>query len=405
MCQLRLRQRSAKRQSVTKPVNAIRSNASLSEVDIDFYIAQLQDLKTSLLKLDSEIEMDMMSDSGLTQYNWEQHSDSCESYQDNIGVALTLLKSELKKVNNSNVREHVPTLQNNPVSVSSLPKLKLPQVELPKFDGKPENFEKFSDSLEKLFDKFSLTQFEKYSYLLGQVSGSARQIVESVPMGEMNYDVARKLLSDAFSGKVNQQFSVIEKFVKLKLDSNSKPYGWISECRVLVQQMTRLEISSEVFAQYFVWQSLSDKFKQQFMSITNKSKPDLNDILDNAFDVIDRISEGNEKVEPELLARKLKNESKTVTLATNVESNPYKFISYRNCCWLCQSGNDPQATKHRIHNCKKFPFVDATLTHIRSLGGCVKCGLLNHTVDVCIFNFAKACDNCQGNHASFLCVS
>jgi len=398
---LRQRQRGAKRQSVTKTINTIRGSSALNEANINFYIDKLTELKSDLIKLDGDTESDMIVNTSLSQYDWEQHSESCEAYQDNIGLTLTLLKSELKRLSTATVRESGSEQSGS--NSSSLPKLKLPEVQLPKFDGKPENFEKFMDSIEKLLGKFALTQFEKYHYLLNHVTGPARLIVESVPYGNNNYDVAKQLLSDAFSNKTNQQFSVIESFIKLKLDCDTHPYGWVSECRVLVQQMIRLDITGEIFAQYFVWRSLSDKLRQQFMSVTNKSKPELKDILDNAFNVIDRIGEGRDKLRTGVMSR---NFDESTTLATNVKvPSKSKPISYRNCCWLCDSTNDPQAAKHRVHNCKKFATAEAKLSHIKSLGGCVKCGLLNHSVSECKFNFAKTCDNCGSSHASFLCTN
>lgn len=95
------------------------------------------------------------------------------------------------------------------------------------------------------------TQFEKFSYLSQQVSGPAKEIVDSVPDGNLNYDTAKGLLKDAFSCEVLQQFSVGDELVKSNLCSNNDIYHRISKARVLVDQMKRLKITSEVFAQYF----------------------------------------------------------------------------------------------------------------------------------------------------------
>ena len=105
------------------------------------------------------------------------------------------------------------------------------------------------------------------------MSGPAKQIVESIPSGDKNYDDAVKLLSEAFSCKVTQQYSVIEKLVSLKLTQPKDAYKWFSEAKILINQIERLNIDSRVFAQYFVWRGLSDHFKSHFIAAINKSKP------------------------------------------------------------------------------------------------------------------------------------
>ena len=167
--------------------------------------------------------------------------------------------------------------------------IKLPILELPTYDGTPENFERFISALDSIFDKRNLSSYEKYSYLLQCLSGPAKQIIDSMPTGNLNYEDARKLLSDAFSSKICQQYSVIEKLTNLKLTQNRDFYQWISEARILSQQVDRLNISGSTFVQYFLWHGLSERFKQSFISKTNKSKPDLNEILENAFDIYNRL--------------------------------------------------------------------------------------------------------------------
>ena len=133
----------------------------------------------------------------------------CEEYHDKITYMLVKFKNCLAT--------------NTTSSGSSLPKLRLPNVELPSFGGKPEEYFKFIDNFETILSKFDLTQFEKFSYLQKHVFGPAKEIIESVPLGGGNsYDTAKQLLSDAFSRKVVQQFSVIENLLKLKLTRKFK---------------------------------------------------------------------------------------------------------------------------------------------------------------------------------------
>lgn len=400
---LKNQQRSGKRQSVTKTLNIMNASPPVSVADVSFYVSKLEKLEICLLNLDSEIEACMVDD-GIGIEFWEEHFEACETYQDSIGRALGHLRA-VRTGASPNSDAGVP---GSGRSGGALPKLKLPQVDLPKFDGKPENFERFMDSLEKLLSKFNLTQFEKYTYLLAQVSGSARQIVQSVPLGDQSYDVAKKLLSDAYSCKINQQYSVIRKLVEINLDSSKDPFSWISESRVLVQQLERLDISRDIFAQYFLWNSLPDDFKQQYMSITNESKPNLNQILENSFKVVERINERskeNKRKSAMFHGRSEQKESKTITMATSVNyGSPDVKTANQTGCWLCRAAGGPQTPGHKVSACPRFPTPETKLKFLNSNKGCVRCGFLNHQVDNCKFSLNRNCGECGGSHVFYLCT-
>ena len=125
------------------------------------------------------------------------------------------------------------------------------------------------------------------------MSGPAHQIVRSVPDGDDAYDVAKQLLSDAFSDKTLQQFSVIDRLLNLKLCNISDSFAWISEVRIIKEQIERLNIVANTFVQYFLWTGMSLKFKQQFMLTCNSSKPSLDDMINKSFEVFDRIKQGS----------------------------------------------------------------------------------------------------------------
>ena len=64
--------------------------------------------------------------------------------------------------------------------------------------------------MELVLRKFKLTDYGKYLYLKQQVTGPAKEIIESLPTDDLTFDAAKKLLSDAFSDATIQQFFIIE---------------------------------------------------------------------------------------------------------------------------------------------------------------------------------------------------
>ena len=344
----------------------------------------------------------MINDYVLLRDSWDSKAfdselEVSEGYKDKLGLMLSSLKLKLDDFRRASTQTNLA----NPGG-QFIPKIKLPQLELPTFGGRPETYDRFIYNLDKLLNKYELSQFEKFQYLLQQVSGPARQIVQSVPDCDMSYDTAKKLLQDAFSDKTLQQYSVIERFLKLKLVPTNM-YSWISETRMLIEQMDRLEINGEKFAQYFLWSGMCNSLRQQFILTTKKSKPDLNEIVGCAFEVFDRVKQGALSLSetPQLVAEPIDVMATEVKYPqSNSQSKP--SIDYKSC-WLCQVSNIKNVN-HKVIDCVEFPTVEEKLAIVEKFNGCKKCGLLNHNINKCRFKFTDRC-SCGQMHAAFLCSS
>jgi len=398
---IKIRLRANKRQSATKTLNTIESGFPNNNEQISFCVTKLKKVQAELDVLDSDIENYMLTHNIWTDNELQNQSEIAEQYQDRINLMLIRLNTATVSaaVQSSSASSGLAT------AVTVKPKLRLPDIEFPVFDSNPENYNKFIHDLEKIFDKFELTEFEKFNYLKKQVSGAAREIVDSIPLGDSNYTDAKKLLYDAFADKTAQQFSVISKLLVLKSLSGSNLYSWISEIRVLTDQMARLDISGEIFAQYFIWNSLSDYYRQQFISVTHKSKPNLQEIKDHAFEVINRVKD-TKFMDNRSLSSSMFTEN-SVSLATNVvydNSSKTKTKMDSNVCWLCQKVGLSDYSSHKIYKCPEFKSAKQKRDKIIELGGCTRCGYLNHSTNNCKFKFTGKCKNCRKYHAYFLCT-
>ena len=401
-----VKKRSGKRRSLTKTLNTLESKELINNSDIEFYVDKLVKLKNDLIEYDAVIEEYVLEQNIWDTDTCDIQNERCEDYQDKLGLKLSFLKSKLvnSNVNHGQRHDQVTNESNSSNERKSLPKIKLPQVELPSFNGRPETYERFIDNLEKLLNKYELTQFEKYSYLLNQVSGPARQIVQSVPDSDYNYDTAKELLTEAFSDKTLQQYSVIDRLLKLKLNSVSDMYSWVSEVRMLNDQIERLNINSSIFTQYFLWSGMSVSFKQQFMLTNGTSKPNLKEITDSAFQVFDRIKQGSIHMTKSYVDSSSSNESNVMATKVQYSNSKSLKLDYKSC-WFCENAGHSDFSDHKVQSCSKFPSPDSKLTVIGEVGGCVRCGLLNHEKSRCKFKFLNRCGHCNDLHAQFLCKS
>ena len=382
-----LKQRTAKRTSVTRTINIVDNDFPDDKSHIRFYLEKMIDLRSSLNTLDGGIHNIVLDDDYKGTVDYDSDYDCCEHYVDNINRMISRLNAKLDEISNT-------MTSNGPSASGGSNKLKLPQVELPTFDGIPEDYTRFVETFEAIIGKFDLTQFEKFSYLLQQTSGPAREIIGCVPHTGNCYDTALTLLKDAFSSIIVQQFSVIRKLVNLKQVDDSDFHAWISEVRVLTAQIEKLNVDPKIFSQYFVWNSLSHKYREMFISHVNKCNPTIDEIVQHSFAVANRMSESSKL--------SVDSSDHKFAMATNI-SKP--VVKSNGGCQLCQEFSDYNSTSHRIYSCPKYDSPQSKLNRIKELNGCTKCGLVNHSIGNCRFKFNSKCKSCYSWHASFLCIN
>ena len=105
---------------------------------------------------------------------------------------------------------------------------------------------------------------------------------------------------------------------------------------------------------------MNENFKKEFMMVTGKAEPDLDEILNSSFTVFKRMDELNPK-----------NGIASVTLATNSYAEHSKPKSG---CVLCSYLNLENSLTHKLSNCPKFLTPSEKVNKIKELNGCVRCG-------------------------------
>ena len=397
----KIKQRGIKRGQTTKFVGKLINGMPETELNIKCAIKKLKDLQVAITDLDAEIDSYIVSSNDWSEGEYDQECEAVEHYHDIINEFIIRLESELELPHSQSGRDSVSSNANTRPA-----KLQLPFVELPTFDGQPEMFEQFIESFEQSIANFKLSEFEKFSLLLKQVSGAARIIVDSVRPHEQTYSAAKSLLASAFSDETCQRFSVINKLINIRYNSVDDSFRWIGEARTVTAQIDRLKIDGNVFAQYFLWNSLPESVRAQFINITNSSKPDLDSILNSAFEVFTRIRDVpavNREMETS------NSRENTIALATDCSKArseyPQKDSKDRiSICNLCEYEGVTDSN-HRNIDCPRFSTSELKLKVINKAGGCTRCGKLTHSLSACKYRFSGKCRNCNKYHAYFLCTA
>ena len=120
---------------------------------------------------------------------------------------------------------------NNPIitnasdldSVSSNPQnnnhidAKLPEIEIPKFNGKPIEWQSFWDQFSAAVDsKTNIPDVVKFSYLKGVLSKDVQESIRGLLITNENYSIALKILRERYANKQVLISSSMERSVKLQ---------------------------------------------------------------------------------------------------------------------------------------------------------------------------------------------
>ena len=189
------KQRRALRSSFTKAHTNFMTAIENPETSREEKIVAFQFLENKMAELDvahstynqALFESDKVSEEDLTR---ELESD--DSYKTNY------IRAKLKV---ANIVSPVTTPQTVAVSSANANKtLKLPRIELPKFQGTIKEWLPFWSQFKKIHENSALTKEDKFQYLIqATIPGSrANEIVRSFPPTAGNYDEVIKCLKNRF---------------------------------------------------------------------------------------------------------------------------------------------------------------------------------------------------------------
>ena len=146
-----VRKRGVKRANVTKLLNNITTNMpNYSDIEINSLIQSLKNKETELSELDNNI-LDIYTECSEFSFEGsEKLNTKNDFYQLGVATIINELQSKLTTV-------HPQSQQNISYYDSGYSGLKRPELQLPEFDGKPENFDRFIKNFEDIMDRENIT--------------------------------------------------------------------------------------------------------------------------------------------------------------------------------------------------------------------------------------------------------
>ncbi|XP_060845438.1 uncharacterized protein LOC132925023 [Rhopalosiphum padi] len=278
--------------------------------------------------------------------------------------------------------------------------MSLPKIELPKFDGDVIQWCYFRDMFRSLVhENKSISNIERYHYLISCLSGPALTVVKSVPLTSDNYDIAWKALHDCYENPRLLATAHLDKlfsFSPLKTESAMSLSAFLNTFRENVAAITALGIQDiSGFLLFYMGARVLDAETRRLYeaSISQTAIPNLDGLLNFVSErckILDNINICTDKPERlDKISKKVKNvKSGKSSFATLASPKSLK-------CLCCQHD-------HMLYRCfvfKRKPVLDRR-KFVTDKSLCFICLASGHTANKCTTTYT--CKKCEGRHNTML---
>ena len=332
--------------------------------------------------LDQEI-LDSLSEEGLIETEMEDSAVFSDMYYDTIAKVEHLMISK----------------QEDTVSVTSSRterKLRLPKIELKKFDGPVTilNWRGFWDQFDSAVnDSDDLSNIDKFNYLRSFLTGSALKVIEGLSLTKDNYEHAIALLKERFGNTQILISSHMEVLVKLPKVNNindvSRLRNIYDRLEPSVRNLRELGIETDTYGSLLI-SIIFDRIPEELRIIISRQFKDNNWDLDSLIRIF----------KEELFARErcsaLSSEKGFHSNDRSFDEKPYTlFVDTVKVCVYC--GNKD----HNSTRCSKISDVNLRKQHFKKTGRCFVCLSKGHVSRDCKVNYS--CVKCKQRHNVSIC--
>lgn len=286
------------------------------------------------------------------------------------------------------------------------PKIKLPALELPSFDGNIHKFHVFYFAFKSMIhENKELSDDQRIQYLLGKLSDKALTVVSGIPPIGQNYKVIWDKLVDKFLDSRLLTSTYLDQLLSLKpikpdyqqLNSYVDSFSSAVECLKALQ----IENIGEVLLCHIGASNLDPELRKQFeLSVKTESAPPVDKLLDFLKEQVKILS----RIQQVDITTKVPTGSSspraqfTSSQGRSQRNVTHAFISNEKpACSLCHKPN-----KHPIYRCEKFLSMSVSnrRDYVKKQNLCFSCLSSSHRIDSCTSK--SLCVKCKGKHNSLL---
>ncbi len=318
--------------------------------------------------------------------------------------SVRIRTTEAREINNAEAGLNSSASSANSSNRSLIHGVKLPKINLPRFNGDVTKFQPFWQSFKCSVDESeNLSAVHKLNYLVNSLEGPAFKAVEGLEIIEANYEKAVEILKTRFGN--SQQ--IISTHMQQLLNLQSHPNDRVNHLRSIydnimihIRGLESLGIASEKYGSLLIPLIISRMPGEIALQVARKTSEDIwqiNEIMDiirkeiEAREISERIQAADRK-KPEKFI-KPQASSPVGTTKSFVTQDEKKKGPLR--CYFCKK-------EHVANKCEEVTDIKTRIQIINAAKRCQNCLKIGHVIKDC---FSKGrCRNCNGKHNTLLCL-
>lgn len=341
--------------------------------------------------------------------------DEQADYQDEVSSYIFRLKEKIKSLN-INKAENSDNNSNTKSEVN----IKLPQIQLERFDGSYAKWTSFWDCFQSnIHDRSDLTNVNKLTYLKSILDGNAKERVRNLPVTDANYDKVITILKNTYADTNKIKWDLIYTLGDVPYPSNN--FSDLDSFRTTIAScLANLEVhkididTGSIFIVPFLFRKLPFKVRESIQTRSGKDYPNIKEFM-KALDQIvanlssfisdkrgssnvdrtDHNSGRNKMNRPNQVNLSEVNKADIGNFKVGIKSESAQSINP--ACIFCSE-------KHASSKCNNYPSVEKRKTRAQELNRCTKCLRKAHDSENCTTNL-WTCNICGLEpHHSFFCV-
>ena len=348
------------------------------------------DLLICLQKEQKELSEKLLKET--TEENYDAVGDEMFTLDCDVQRIITDINWEYNQLSSAN-QSNVVTSSTHPTSTINTENsvAKLPQIELPKFNGNYSDWLAFYDQFSSSVDKNpKLSNVQKLIYLKRCLTGPAERLIKNLETTEANYDNAVKILTDRYHNEriiVRNLLTRIIEFRPVRTENAFQLrllHNTFHETALALESMNQLV--NNIMWHQLVFSKI-DPESQKAWELANPGTKCLE--YTNLMKFLDLRTRSMETCQPKENSMKMKETKQLFTTETERASTKHCPVP------TCKA-------KHAIWKCPVFQAQSPTERKETVIQGklCFNCLRSGHVLAKCTSQ--SKCKTCQSKHHSFL---
>jgi len=291
-----------------------------------------------------------------------------------------------------------PSRSNRSESYSGV---RLPKINLQKFNGDVTRFNSFWQSFEfAVHNNTDVPKISKLYYLFSILEGAAYHAVEGLQLQEENYDHVVQILKSLFGKKQQIIPAHLQSLLKLQNSRNDcidRLRTIYDSINVHIRGLESLGITAESYGSLLIQIIMAKMPRDITLRVARKTSEDIWDI-DEILEIIRKELEANE-ISSKIIATERRAERSTQQRPKSPQGTTSSFFSTAKSrnkveCYFCQG-------EHFSFNCNKVIDVKERKHLLSKAKRCFNCLRVGHISKEC--RSPRGCLKCKGRHHQSIC--